>query len=411
MLAVKPMTFMEMVDALGVSTSHLTYHLESLGELVSKLENNQYKLSTFGEATVIAMRTVEETPEIETKRRRMLTLRWKSVLAALLIGVVLLAAMSTAQYYSINQLSSNQQLLASENEQLKLWGQGAGKSVFVLRDMVQLDLSKYKLVFLENKIEYLSTFNAVQELPKYSLESSESNIEVRLRFRNSHFSRLDMDLVESSPIYHTPQPNNIIDIAKGILARYQNFSGDAYLQEMSDLLATVNKAESTEVTQGNMKLKITLTSGISGEFYWVYMENGVDFTPKSLKIIIENRFLKEMTDGYFIFTVGSTNVDISQEEAVQIAKSQAKTMSVLDGGKQIPGSSIQELVRVEFAPHPRAGSTGLIPYWYVMLANSKGALANPNEQVTLITIGIYADTGQIANVQTGRQLQPASPAG
>jgi DNA-binding transcriptional ArsR family regulator len=36
MLASKPLTFMEMVENLGVSSAHLTYHLESLGELVSK---------------------------------------------------------------------------------------------------------------------------------------------------------------------------------------------------------------------------------------------------------------------------------------------------------------------------------------------------------------------------------------
>ena len=47
MLGEKPMTFMEMVEELGVSTSHLTYHLESLGELVSKVDNGTYKLSYF----------------------------------------------------------------------------------------------------------------------------------------------------------------------------------------------------------------------------------------------------------------------------------------------------------------------------------------------------------------------------
>ena len=52
MLGIKPLTFMEMVEQLGVSSSHLTYHLESLGELVSKMDNGQYKLSTFGLATV-----------------------------------------------------------------------------------------------------------------------------------------------------------------------------------------------------------------------------------------------------------------------------------------------------------------------------------------------------------------------
>ena len=45
MLGNKPMTFMQMVEELGVSTPHLTYHLENLGELVSKSDDGQYKLS------------------------------------------------------------------------------------------------------------------------------------------------------------------------------------------------------------------------------------------------------------------------------------------------------------------------------------------------------------------------------
>ena len=45
MLSGKPMTFMQLVETLGVSTPHLTYHLESLGELISKTEDGHYKLS------------------------------------------------------------------------------------------------------------------------------------------------------------------------------------------------------------------------------------------------------------------------------------------------------------------------------------------------------------------------------
>ena len=55
----KPLTFKELGDLIGVSSSHLTYHLESLGELIYKMENGKYKLSAFGKATVSAMKGVE----------------------------------------------------------------------------------------------------------------------------------------------------------------------------------------------------------------------------------------------------------------------------------------------------------------------------------------------------------------
>jgi predicted transcriptional regulator len=52
MLGNKSMTFMEMVEELGISSPNLTYHLESLGKLVTKMDNDQYKLSSFGLATI-----------------------------------------------------------------------------------------------------------------------------------------------------------------------------------------------------------------------------------------------------------------------------------------------------------------------------------------------------------------------
>lgn len=59
-LADKPLTFSEMLDLLGVSSSNLTYHLESLGELVTKEDKGVYRLSTFGLASVSTMKIVEE---------------------------------------------------------------------------------------------------------------------------------------------------------------------------------------------------------------------------------------------------------------------------------------------------------------------------------------------------------------
>ena len=69
MLSEKPMSFSRMLEELGISSSHLTYHLENLGELVSKAETGEYRLSTFGAAAVDTMRIVEEAPAVRSKQR------------------------------------------------------------------------------------------------------------------------------------------------------------------------------------------------------------------------------------------------------------------------------------------------------------------------------------------------------
>jgi len=113
MLSEKARNFSEILEALGISSSHLTYHLENLGELVSKTEDGKYKLSTFGEAAVGTMSKVEEAPKVmEPKRAPSLPIKWKSFFVALMIGLVVLAGVCYTQYQSLNRLSA-------EYEQLK----------------------------------------------------------------------------------------------------------------------------------------------------------------------------------------------------------------------------------------------------------------------------------------------------
>ena len=396
MLADKPMTFMQMVETLGVSTSHLTYHLESLGELISKTEDGQYKLSTFGEATVSAMKGVEEVPEIKVKHRLSLPFKWKTLFAGLLVCIVLLASITTLQYASLTQLASNQDSLRAENQQLLSWGIGTSKVASMLHDVAQIDITKYKTTLLSNTLEYRSDIGAAEEVLRYSLTSSESNIDAILRFRDNHISRYQLNPIESSPILTQNQPSDLLENAKAALDRYKAYSGDAYLDEMSILLATVNTATNTEITQGNMKLKITINGAGNGEFQWLYTEQGIDYPSKSLDMIFENRFLKELTDGYFLFSIATSNIAVSQDEAVNIAKNYAKGLTWNIDGKPVSGFNVlDELVSVQLAPHPRTGASGLIPYWYVVLRLDKTYAGGINT----ITVGIYADNGEVSHVQ------------
>jgi hypothetical protein len=104
MLMEKPRSFSEMLEGSGVSSSHLTYHLENLGQLVSKTDDGKYRLSTFGEAAVATMSKIEEMPT-EPKHLSSLPLKWKSLFVVLLIGLVSLASISYIQYQSLNRLS------------------------------------------------------------------------------------------------------------------------------------------------------------------------------------------------------------------------------------------------------------------------------------------------------------------
>ena len=393
MLADKPLTFMEMVDNLGVSSSHLTYHLESLGELIFKMEDSRYKLSAFGLATVSAMKGVEEAPAAEPKRRR-LPFKWKTALGVLLVVVLLLASMASLEYTSLNQLSTKQDSLAAENQHLLSWGIGTNKAASILHDVAQIDTNQYKITLLSDTLEYRTDFKVAEEIIKYSLTSSQSNLDADFRFRDNHFSRYQLTQIESTPTYTQIQPNDVLQIAKDTLNRYKAYSGDAYLEDMSNLIAAVNQTENSPVTAGNMKLQITVT-GSTVDFLWMYTEKGIDFSAKSLRMTFVNRVLTTMTDGYFLFTVGDTNLAVTQDQAVTIAKNYAKTLTWTIDSKQVTGFTALDPVSIQLVPHPRNDSVALIPYWYVVLPLDKTYSGGINE----VTVGVFADNGEVADVQ------------
>ncbi len=396
MLAEKSLTFMEMVEQVGVSTSHLTYHLESLGELVVKLDNGKYKLSTFGLATVSAMKGVEEAPKAERQHALKLPFRWKTLLGVLLVAVIVLAAMSTVQYYSLNQVSSSQAQLAAENKQLLSWGTGTNKVANLLSNVTQIDTTQYTITLLSNTLEYRTDFGVTEENLKYSLTSPASNLDIDLRFRANHLSLYTLKMIESSPIFSQPQPNDLLQIAQQSLNRYRTYSGDDYLNQMSALLSTVSKVENLELTQGNIKLQILMSSNNAVQFTWMYTQDGVDFSAKSLRMTFQNNILTEISDGYFLFTVANAKMSINHDQAFTIAKNYAKTYTWDYQGQKITGfSTLDTPVSVQFVPHPRGNSVALVPYWYIILQLDKVYAGGINE----ITVGIYADNGEVDEVQ------------
>jgi len=395
MLGQKSMTFMEMVEQLGVSTPHLTYHLESLSELVSKeADDGHYKLSSFGQAAVSAMKGVEDVNEVEPKKNRLVTPKWKTLSVVLLVFVLVLSGISAFEFVSVSQLSNSQHLLQVENQRLLSYGLGADKVASFLQNVTKIDTSNYTLSLLSNTMQWRADFGGVaEEGIQYSLTSSLSNLNVNFRYRNNHFSRYDLVMIESSPIFTQNQPTDVLQNAKFLLSRYKTYSGDSYLTNMTDLLAAVSTIGNMNVTQGDIKLQISV-SGDTVTFLFMHTQNGVDYQAKGLQITFQNNILTDMSDGYFLFTVGNSDLSTTQEQAVTIAKNYVKTLTWNIEGKQVSGFTvIDPPVSVQLVPHTRGNSVALIPYWFIEMSLTQTYSGGYNE----VAIGIFADTGEVSD--------------
>jgi DNA-binding transcriptional ArsR family regulator len=405
MLSERSMTFSQMLDELEIPGSHLTYHLENLGELVVKMEDGKYKLSSVGEACCSIMKSAEDVPNIQTKKFSLLPLRWKTLFTVFIIGIVLLASISCVQYYSFNQLSNDYELVKADLEKARLQNQqiiswnSAERAMTIIRDVVQIDTTKYQTTLLRDTIENRSDLDGVdEEILQYSLTTSESKINLVLRFRNNHFSLYQLSLIEGvlpfDPIYVQPQSTDILKAARSLIERYKSISSDPYLEEMSKLLASANEANN-EQTLGNIKLKVTIY-GDNAEVLLMYTANGFDYSAKSLRLVFQKHVLQELSDDWFLYTVSNTQVNVSREQAIQIARNAAKNFEWNANGVQVSNFNVlAEPVSAVFFPHPRIESLTLVPYWFVTLYLDKEYPGGVNS----ITVGVWADTGEVANIQ------------
>jgi hypothetical protein len=389
-----------MLDELEIPSSHLTYHLENLGELVVKMEDGKYKLSSFGKASVSMMKGAEEVPNSQTKKFSSLPLRWKSLFAALIIGIVLLSSMSYVLYASSNQLATDYELLKADFEKVKSSNTSADKGMNIIRDVFQIDVSEYRMTLLSNTVEARSDLaGVVEQVLKYSLINSESKIDLVLRFRNDHFSLYQLSLLEGlpyyGPIYVQPQPTDILEAAREVIERYKSSTGEPYLEEMSKLLASANETV-TEQTLGNTKLKMTVY-GDNAEILLLYTVNGVDFSAKSLRLLFQKHVLQELSDDWFLYEVSDAQMKVSREQAIQIARDAAKNFEWSAGGVQVSSFNVlAEPVSAVFFPHPRGTELlTLVPYWYITLYLDREYPGGVNS----ITVGVWADTGTVANIQ------------
>jgi len=406
MLSERSMTFSQMLDKLDIPGSHLTYHLETLGEFVVKMDNGKYKLSSFGEAAVSMIKGAEEAPSIQTTKFSSLPLRLKSLFALFIIGIVLLASVSYVQYASFNQLSKDYGLLQADfervkeqNQQLLLLNSTTDKSLNFIRNIIQIDLAKYQVTLLSRTVENRSDLGGiVEEIFKYSLTDGDSKIDIVLRFRNNHFSLYQLSILEgfppNAPNYVQSKFPDIMKVTKDLIERYKSSTSDPYLEEIGRLLESANETNN-EQTLGNTKLKITI-NGDNAEVLLLYTANGVDFSAKSLRVVFQNHALQELSDDWFLYKVGSTQVNISKEQAIQIARDATKDFEWNASGVQVSNFGVlNEPVSALFFPHPRTEPLTLVPYWYITLYLDREYPGGVNS----IAVGVWADTGEVVNIQ------------
>jgi hypothetical protein len=128
----------------------------------------------------------------------------------------------------------------------------------------------------------------------------------------------------------------------------------------------------------------------------MYTANGYDNPTKRLRLVFQKNVLQELSDDWFLYKVSDASVNISKELAIQIARNAAKNFQWSANGVTVSDFNVlAEPVSAVFFPHPRTEPLTLVPYWFITLYLDKEYAGGVNS----ITVGVWADNGEVANIQ------------
>ncbi len=277
-----------------------------------------------------------------------------------------------------------------------------------LENVTQIDMAKYTATLSGSlSVQYRASLGGLSEVDGlYALKSETSRLEVSFKFVNSTLSRCLVNVREGSMQLSQPLASNMVDAARGFLQRYQASTGDTSLQAMRSLLDNVDASKNTTKVSANVGLTVTVTDA-SSSFSWKSTYNGAVFS--GLSISFHNGVFRSFGDDRSYVQIGSTDVRISEGEAVSLALDCAKQYSYTYDGKEISNFTIRnDRVTAELLTKAKDKPLVLYPYWMVTLPLGE---LYPGF-VSVIVVEIWADTVEVASVYPlgigGGELSPDS---
>ncbi|MGB9853460.1 MAG: hypothetical protein ACPLRY_01430 [Candidatus Bathyarchaeales archaeon] len=291
------------------------------------------------------------------------------------------------------------------------------KALKILKDVIGFDLAAYK-TRLDSCIQDMYFDTLPQENLRYALESDESKLEVIFAFVNGKLRSMSVYALEGMPLITRPA-TNVLEMAKETLSRYQTYCGASYCEAMNTMLYNVKVNENVTKVSGNIKFEATYEKVLlewenrtvdSIGFRWTYTLNGVEAPSKCVALYFEDEFLKHFIDTWSLYKIGSSAINISEEEAVKIAMERTKSFSwkVSMGGDNIPievkefniaGVSETKLVFGNYIEKNQArmgDPLTLYPGWHIKLYFDKLYPGN----VYGVEVAIWADTGEVHDIRT-----------
>jgi hypothetical protein len=269
-----------------------------------------------------------------------------------------------------------------------------------LKNVIQLDLSKYTLTFAYDTPSNSNGFSTDYlgcGLIHWGLGETTANASFTIS--NNSITSFSLEPTGGSLFFTSPISNSF-DSAKRIMQNYQTWTNDSDVNKMINLLNSAGSEKNVTEQSDNIDLGILKTSEQTS-FAWSYTYNGTNYS--SLELVFQDfigRPFISFADNRGIYKIGNTNVNISQQQAIQIAQDFVRNLSYpINYGNgtiiTVGHLSINETNSVANLSTTSWGTLTLYPYWNVQIALNQ----NYPGETYAVTLGIWANNGTVFNAQ------------
>jgi hypothetical protein len=272
-----------------------------------------------------------------------------------------------------------------------------------LKDVIGIDVEKYEVTLVSSGIQ---TYN-ISDNPKYKgtihtdgvygfaywdfAKETYSSLKVTFAFINTTLRNCGLEINAGAPHTIKPLSSNLLEAAGTFLERYEAFIGDTEVSALQSMLATVDVTKNTTKTGNNLRLEIiTNTNHNRTLFRWFNTINGVDYS--SLSLEFKDGFFLNFYDDRSYSKIGSSEVNVSKEQAIDKALKEANGFSYTYNGKLIDNITIvEDQIRAELKANIRDWPFVYYPCWRVDLPLND---VYPGF-IYYIEVLLWADTGEV----------------
>ena len=312
-------------------------------------------------------------------------------------SIIVIQYVSDNNWYNYNANVKSQQL---EKEALNF-----------IKNIVGVDYSKYygKIGDLPNQSNPYSFQYYINYNNNSNLSSFEKNKQMlTITYVNVNHTLVSFTIYTTSGlISYRDDTYGVINQSKDILKAYQTDYNAPYVKDFLNSLGSYSTVGNSSQQIGDFRLDMHSSYGIDN-ITWSRavsnLPNGFD----TLTFIFKNGTFNSFTDSWNSFTIGSLNININQEKALQIANQKLQSVQNVpfDGGLEgISGANIIDnsvTYSLSFQPigNRTYGEAGtLFPCWQL---NGNFSYVGANGLATASFYAlIRADTGQIQAERLG----------